>query len=331
MNFESKDIRNVVLLGHAHSGKTSLIECMLFEAHGITRRGNVEEGNTVSDYNPLEQERQSSLFSSLEHSLWKDSKINIIDTPGSDDFIGEVIAALKVADTAVMVLNGAHGVEVGTEIMWEYVQNFATPSIFVINQLDHEKSDYDATMEQAISRFGPKVLPIQYPINEGTGFHSIVDALRMVVYEFPADGGKPIKKPIPESEKSRALEMHNKLVEAAAENEEELMARFFDQGTLSEEDLAYGLRVAIAHQSIYPVFCASAKKNMGTGRIMGFINDICPSPADRPAAPLEGGGSLACDVNDQTTIFIYKPCLNPRWAMYLILKYTPENSNQAMN
>lgn len=193
MNFESKDIRNVVLLGHAHSGKTSLIECMLFEAHGITRRGNVEEGNTVSDYNPLEQERQSSLFSSLEHSLWKDSKINIIDTPGSDDFIGEVIAALKVADTAVMVLNGAHGVEVGTEIMWEYVQNFATPSIFVINQLDHEKSDYDATMEQAISRFGPKVLPIQYPINEGTGFHSIVDALRMVVYEFPADGGKPIK------------------------------------------------------------------------------------------------------------------------------------------
>ncbi|MBK6389325.1 MAG: elongation factor G [Saprospiraceae bacterium] len=312
MNFESKDIRNVVLLGHAHSGKTSLIECMLFEAHGITRRGNVEEGNTVSDYNPLEQERQSSLFSSLEHSLWKDSKINIIDTPGSDDFIGEVIAALKVADTAVMVLNGAHGVEVGTEIMWEYVQNFATPSIFVINQLDHEKSDYDATMEQAISRFGPKVLPIQYPINEGTGFHSIVDALRMVVYEFPADGGKPIKKPIPESEKSRALEMHNKLVEAAAENEEELMARFFDQGTLSEEDLAYGLRVAIAHQSIYPVFCASAKKNMGTGRIMGFINDICPSPAVRPAAPLEGGGSLACDVNDQTTIFIYKTLSEPK-------------------
>ena len=153
MNFQSKDIRNVVLLGHAHAGKTTMIESMLYEAHGITRRGNIEDGSTVSDYNPLEQERKSSLFSSLEHALWKDSKINIIDTPGSDDFIGEVISALKVADTAVMVLNAAHGVEVGTEIMWEYVQTFDTPAIFVINQLDHEKSDFDATLDQAVSRF----------------------------------------------------------------------------------------------------------------------------------------------------------------------------------
>jgi elongation factor G len=312
MNFQSKDIRNVVLLGHAHAGKTTMIESMLYEAHGITRRGNVEDGSTVSDYNPLEQERKSSLFSSLEHALWKDSKINIIDTPGSDDFIGEVISALKVADTAVMVLNAAHGVEVGTEIMWEYVQTFDTPAIFVINQLDHEKSDFDATLDQAVSRFGHKVIEIQYPLNQGTGFNAIIDALRMVMYEFPADGGKPVKKDIPDSEKTKALELHNKLVEAAAENEEELMARFFEQGTLSEEDLSYGLRVAIAHQSIYPVFCASAKKNMGTGRIMGFINDICPSPMDRPAAPLVGGGTLKCDSNDQTSIFIYKTVSEPK-------------------
>lgn len=312
MNFETKDLRNVVLLGHAHSGKTSMIECMLYEAHGISRRGNVEEGNTVSDYNPLEQERKSSLFSSLEHTIWKDSKINIIDTPGSDDFIGEVIAALKVSDTAMMLLNAAHGVEVGTEIMWEYVQKFDTPAIFVINQLDHEKSDFEATLEQAQARFGNKVVPIQYPLNQGQGFNSIVDTLRMVVYEFPSDGGKPIKKPIPEAEKAKALELHNKLVEAAAENEEELMARFFDLGTLSEEDLSYGLRMAIAHQSIYPVFCVSAKKNMGTGRIMGFINDICPSPADCPAAPLEGGGTLACKSDDQTTVFIYKTISEPK-------------------
>lgn len=312
MNFETKDLRNVVLLGHAHSGKTTMVESMLYEAHGITRRGNVEEGNTVSDYNPLEQERRSSLFSSLEHAIWKDSKINIIDTPGSDDFIGEVIAALKVSDTAMMLLNGAHGVEVGTEIMWEYVQKFETPAIFVINQLDHEKADFEATLEQAQSRFGNKVVPIQYPLNQGLGFNSIVDTLRMVVYEFPADGGKPIKKPIPESEKAKALDLHNKLVEAAAENEEELMARFFDLGTLSEEDLSYGLRMAIAHQSIYPVFCVSAKKNMGTGRIMGFINDICPSPADRPAAPLEGGGTLPCKSDDQTTVFIYKTISEPK-------------------
>lgn len=312
MNFQSKDIRNVVLLGHAHAGKTTMIESMLYEAHGITRRGNIEDGSTVSDYNPLEQERKSSLFSSLEHALWKDSKINIIDTPGSDDFIGEVISALKVADTAVMVLNAAHGVEVGTEIMWEYVQTFDTPAIFVINQLDHEKSDFDATLDQAVSRFGHKVIEIQYPLNQGTGFNAIIDALRMVMYEFPADGGKPVKKDIPDSEKTKALELHNKLVEAAAENEEELMARFFEQGTLSEEDLSYGLRVAIAHQSIYPVFCASAKKNMGTGRIMGFINDICPSPMDRPAAPLAGGGTLKCDSNDQTSIFIYKTVSEPK-------------------
>ncbi len=312
MNFESKDIRNVVLLGHAHAGKTTMIESMLYEAHGISRRGNVEEGNTVSDYNPLEQERRGSLFSSLEHALWKDSKINIIDTPGSDDFIGEVISALKVADTAVMVLNAAHGVEVGTEIMWEYVQTFNTPAIFVLNQLDHEKSDFDNTLDQAVSRFGHKVVEVQYPLNQGPGFNAIIDTLRMVMYEFPADGGKPIKKPIPDSEKIKAQELHNKLVEAAAENEEELMTRFFELGTLSEEDLSYGLRVAIAHQSIYPVFCASAKKNMGTGRIMGFINDICPSPADRPAAPLEGGGTLACTSDDHTSIFIYKTVSEPK-------------------
>ncbi len=312
MNFESKDIRNVVLLGHAHAGKTTMIESMLYEAHGISRRGNVEEGNTVSDYNPLEQERRGSLFSSLEHALWKDSKINIIDTPGSDDFIGEVISALKVADTAVMVLNAAHGVEVGTEIMWEYVQTFNTPAIFVLNQLDHEKSDFDNTLDQAVSRFGHKVVEVQYPLNQGPGFNAIIDTLRMVMYEFPADGGKPIKKPIPDSEKIKAQELHNKLVEAAAENEEELMTRFFELGTLSEEDLSYGLRVAIAHQSIYPVFCASAKKNMGTGRIMGFINDICPSPADRPAAPLEGGGTLACNSDDHTSIFIYKTVSEPK-------------------
>lgn len=305
-------MRNVVLLGHAHSGKTTLIECMLYEAHGITRRGNVEEGNTVSDYNPLEQERKSSLFSSLEHTIWKGSKINIIDTPGSDDFIGEVISALKVADNALMILNAAHGVEVGTELMWEYVEKFNTPALFVINQLDHEKADFENTLEQAVSRFGKKVVPIQYPINQGIGFNSIVDALRMVVYEFPPDGGKPIKKDIPEQEKEKALELHNKLVEAAAENDEELMTRFFEQGTLSEEDLAYGLRMAIAHQSIFPVFCASAKNNMGTGRIMGFIHDICPSPADRPTAPLEGGGTLPCNSEDQTTIFIYKTITEPK-------------------
>jgi elongation factor G len=254
----------------------------------------------------IEQERKGSIFSTLMHVDWKDCKINMIDTPGSDDFVGEVISALKVADTGVMMLNAKSGVEVGTELIWEYVQNFKTPTLFVINQLDHEKADYDATLEQARARFGDKVLPVQYPLSIGADFNCIVDALRMVMYKFPASGGKPEKLPIPSSEMSRVEAMHQALVEAAAENDEGLMELFFENGSLTEEELAKGLMVALAHQQIFPVFCASAAKNMGSGRIMGFIHDICPSPADRPAAALEGGGTLACNSKGKATVFIYK-------------------------
>ncbi|HMV22879.1 MAG TPA: GTP-binding protein, partial [Saprospiraceae bacterium] len=253
MVYESKNIRNVVLLGHPGSGKTTLAEDMLFEAKGISKRGRVEDGNTVSDYTSIEQTKGNSIFSTLMHAGWKDSKINIIDTPGYDDFIGEVLSSLKVADTAVMVLNAKSGVEVGTEIIWEYIEKFKTPAMLVINQLDHEKADYDNCVQQAIDRFGSHLLPVQYPLNQGTGFNSIVDALRMVMYVFPTGGGKPEKKPIPESEMPRALEMHNKLVEAAAENEDGLMDKFFEQGTLDEADLTKGLTIAMANQQIFPI------------------------------------------------------------------------------
>ena len=313
MSFDTKNIRNVALLGHSGCGKTTFSESMLFEAGDISRRGSVEEGNTQSDYTDLERERGNSIFSALMHAEWKDSKINIIDTPGFDDFIGEVVSALKVADTAIMLLNAKNGVEVGTELIWEYVEDFETPAVFVINQIDHEKADFDATFEQARNRFGSKVLPVQYPLNPGTGFNTILDALRMVMYVFPPDGGKPEKQPIPDSEIERAQEMHNALVEAAAENDEGLMEKFFEEGSLSEEELAEGLRIAIANQQIYPVFCCSSLRNMGSGRIMGFINDVCPSPADRPAAPLEGTDKkLACDAKADTTIFIYKTISEPQ-------------------
>lgn len=313
MSFDTKNIRNVALFGHSGCGKTTFSESMLFEAGDITRRGSVEEGNTQSDYTDLERERGNSIFSALMHAEWKDSKINIIDTPGFDDFIGEVVSALKVADTAIMLLNAKNGVEVGTELIWEYVEDFETPAVFVINQVDHEKADFDATFEQAKNRFGSKVLPVQYPLNPGTGFNTIVDALRMVMYVFSPDGGKPEKQPIPDSEIERAQEMHNALVEAAAENDEGLMEKFFEEGSLSEEELAEGLRIAIANQQIYPVFCCSSLRNMGSGRIMGFINDVCPSPADRPAAPLEGTDKkLACDAKADTTIFIYKTISEPQ-------------------
>ena len=307
MAYDTKNIRNVALLGHSGCGKTTFSETMLFEAGAIGRRGTVEEKNTVSDYMQIEQERGNSIFSTLMHVSWKDSKINIIDTPGFDDFVGEVISALKVADTGVMMLNAKNGVEVGTELIWEYVDKFKTPALFVVNQLDHEKADFEITLEQARNRFGQKVIPVQYPLDTGAGFNTIVDALRMTMYVFSPDGGKPEKKDIPDSEIGRAQEMHNALVEAAAENDEGLMEKFFEEGSLTEEELAQGLRIAIGKQEIFPVFCCSSTQNMGSGRIMGFINDICPSPADRPAADLEEGGTLECNSGDKvTTLFIYK-------------------------
>ena len=305
MIYDAKNIRNVVLLGHSGSGKTSFVECMLYEAKAIPRRGKIEDNNTTSDFTQIEQNRKSSIFSTLMHVDWKDCKINIIDTPGSDDFVGEVISALKVADTGVMLLNAKNGVEVGSELIWEYVQSFKTPTIFVVNQADHEKADFDATLEQAKSRFGDKVIAVQYPLSIGGAF-CIVDALRMIMYKFPADGGKPEKHPIPSNEMGRAEKMHQVLVEAAAENEEGLMEMFFENGTLTEEELTKGLTIALANQQIYPMFCASATKNMGSGRIMGFIHDVCPSPAERPAAPLSNGGTLTCDASGKTAVFVYK-------------------------
>ena len=310
--YTTDKIRNVVLVGHSGSGKTTFAETMLYEAKAINRRGTVGDGNTQSDYAPLEQQRGHSLFASLLHCSWKDTKINILDTPGLDDFVGEVVTALKVADTAVILLNARSGVEVGTELIWEYVDKYETPSIFVINQLDHEKADFEMTLDQAKNRFGNRVLPLQFPVNQGPGFNAIVDALRMVMYVFPADGGKPEKKPIPGEHKARADEMHNALVEAAAENDEALMEKYFENGTLDEEELAKGLSIGLAHHQFFPVFCASGLKDMGSGRIMGFIHDICPSPAERPAAALEGGGSKPCDPAARPCVFIFKTVNEPK-------------------
>ncbi len=305
MTYDTSNIRNVVLLGHPGCGKTTLAETMLFESGSITRRGTVQEQNTVSDYTDLEHERGNSIFSTLMQNNWRENRINMLDTPGFDDFIGEVISSMKVSDTALMLLNAKSGVEVGTELLWEYVEKFNMPTIFVVNQLDHEKADFDSTADQVKERFG-KVLPIQYPLNPGADFNTIVDALRMTLYVFPKDGGKPEKKPIPDSEKDRVAGMHQAIVEAAAENDEELMERYFDMGTLSEDDLAYGLKMAMAKRTVYPMFCCSAAQNMGSGRIMGFINDVCPSPAERIPVKLDDGGELKCDSKGDTTAFIFK-------------------------
>jgi elongation factor G len=312
MGVDTKNLRNVVLLGHSGSGKTLFAETMLFESGAITRRGTIEGQNTTSDYTKIEQERGNSLFSSLMHANWRDNKINIIDTPGYDDFVGEVISSLKVADTAIMIVNATGGVEVGTELLWEYVEKYKTPGMFVINQLDHEKANYDSSIEQLKSAFGPKVIPFQYPLNPGTGFNSIVDALRMIMYVFPKDGGKPEKKQIPSEEINRAQEMHQVLVEAAAENDESLMEKFFDAGSLNEHELASGLTIALANQQIFPVFCASGKLNMGSGRIMGFINDIAPSPIDRPKPIDTKNQPINPDPSAPARVFIYKTISEPQ-------------------
>ncbi|MBS1935828.1 MAG: GTP-binding protein, partial [Bacteroidetes bacterium] len=240
-NFDTSHVKNIVLLGHAGSGKTTLAEAMLFEAGLITRRGSIEEKNTVSDFYELEQERGNSIFSKLLHTQWRGYKINVIDTPGYDDFSGEVLSSLRVADTGVMLLNASFGVEVGTDIIWEYTEHFKTPMIFAVNKLDNEKADFDKTVAQAKEHFGPHVTVVQYPYNQGLEFNAIIDVLRMTMYQFTALGGRPQKMPIPDSEKEKADRLHKELIEAIAENDETLMEKYFDKDELDEDEMKMGL------------------------------------------------------------------------------------------
>jgi elongation factor G len=305
-SYQSKHIKNVALFGHQGSGKTTMAETMLFEAGSISRRGSVEDQNTTSDYNSIEQERGNSLFSTLMNLEWKDTKINIIDTPGFDDFVGEVTSTLKVIDTGLMIINAQYGLEVGTEIIWQHARAQNKPMLFAINQLDADKADYDQCIDELKTRYGNRIVVMQFPVNQGVGFDGIIDVLRMTYYKFGADGGKPEKLPIPEEHQARADELHNALVEAAAENDEGLMELYFEKGSLDEEELQNGLQIGMKKAEICPVFCLSAKRNMGSGRIMGFIHDVCPSAAEMPAAPLAGGGTIPIDADGETVLFVFK-------------------------
>jgi len=309
--FDTAHVKNIVLLGHAGSGKTTLAEDMLFEAGIINRRGTVREGTTVSDYHDLEKERGNSIFASLLHTTWRGYKINIIDTPGYDDFVGELISALRVADTGVMLLNATAGVEVGADLIWDYTEEFKTPMMFAINKLDHENADYNRTLNEARAHFGTNVVPVQYPLNAGTGFNQVVDVLNMVMYEYGKDGGKPEKKPIPDSERETADTMHKELVEAVASNDEELMEKYFELGELSEDDLKKGMKKAMIHHDIFPLFCVSAEKNMGSGRIMGFIDNVCPSANEMQPQKTKAGTQLNCDSNGPACIFVFKTISEP--------------------
>jgi elongation factor G len=309
--FDTSHVKNIVLLGHAGSGKTSLAECMLYEAGLITRKGNIADRNTTGDYHELEQERGNSIFSKLLHTKWRGYKINILDTPGYDDFVGEVISALKVADTGVMLLNAVMGVEVGTDIIWEYTEKFKTPMIFAVNKLDDDSADFDKTVKDAKSHFGNKVVVVQYPRQSGSGFHEIIDVLRMTMYKFKDNGGKPEKLPIPDEEKNRAEGLHKELIEAIASNDEGLMEKYFDKGELDEDEMKIGMKKAMISHDIFPLFCLSAERNMGSGRLMGFIDNVCPSANEMPAQTTKRGDKLPCEANGPACIFIYKTVSEP--------------------
>jgi elongation factor G len=309
--YDEKHIKNIALVGGAKTGKTTLAETMLFEAGLINRRGTVEDKNTISDYHDIEHERGNSVYATSLHTEWRDYKINIIDTPGLDDFIGEVISAVRVCDTAVMVINAQHGVEVGSELIWSYVDEYKKPTIFVINQLDHEYANFQLTLDQAKARFGKQVTPMQYPINQGTGFNAIIDLLKMTMYKFPANGGKPEKIPIPSEEMERANQLHNELVERAAENDEKLMELYFEKGNLDEDEMRIGINKGMMNHDIFPVFCLSAKKDMGSGRLMGFIDNVAPSAIEMPAEKAIDDNEIIPNANGPAVLFVFKTLIEP--------------------
>ncbi len=303
--YQTNEIKNIALIGGAKSGKTTLAECMLFEGGVLSRRGSVEDKNTASDYREIELERQNSVYSTVLYTEFAGKKINIIDNPGFDDFIGEVFAALKVCDTAVMVVNAQNGVEVGTEITWRYTTRQQMPVVFVVNQLEHEKANFDETIRQLKTQFGTKVTLVQYPIATGPGFSSVIDVLKMKMYNFGKDGKVEIVD-IPDSEKSKAEELQATLVEAAAESDEQLMEIFFDKGTLTEEELSKGLKQGVANRSLFPVLCTSSKLNMGVARLLEFISISTPSPDEVECPKTKDGKDIPCKVSDPAAAFIFK-------------------------
>ncbi len=308
--FDDKHIKNVAFVGANKSGKTTLAETMLFEAGLINRRGTIENKNTVSDFHQIEQEREMSIFATSLHTEWRNYKINIIDTPGLDDFIGEIASTMRVADSVVMLINAQHGVEVGTEIIWNYIDKFNRPTVFVINQIDHEKANYEASVESIVSHFGNNAIAMQYPLIRD-GAQCIIDVLKMKMYKFGPEGGKPEKHEIPEEEQERANQLHNELVEKAAENDEELMELYFDKGTLSEDEMKKGIRIGMMNQELFPIFCISALNDMGSGRLMGFIDNVTPSSIDMKPEQTVDGKLIERNAQTPTSLFIFKTLHEP--------------------
>ena len=309
--YQTNEIKNIALLGSAGSGKTTLAESMLFGAGIIKRRGTVEAKNTVCDYFPVEQEYGYSVFPTVFHVEWNNKKLNIIDCPGSDDFIGGAITALNVTDQAVILINGQYGPEVGTQNNFRYTEKLKKPVIFLVNQLDSDKCDFDNVMNSMREIYGPKCVQIQYPTATGANFNSIIDVLLMKKYSWKPEGGMPIIEDIPAEEMDKAMELHKALVEAAAENDETLMEKFFETETLTEDEMREGIRKGLVARSIFPVFCVCAGKDMGVRRLMEFLGNVVPFVSEMPKIHNARGEEVTPDSNGPESVYFFKTGVEP--------------------
>ena len=309
--YQSNEIKNISLLGSSGSGKTTLVEAMLFESGVIKRRGTVNAQNTVSDYFPVEKEYGYSVFSTIIQTEWHERKLNFIDCPGSDDFIGGVVTSLNVTDTALILLNSQYGVEVGTNNHFRYTEKFNKPVIFVANHLDQEKADFDRTLEQLKDNYGNKIVQIQYPITVGPQFNAVVDVLKMKLYRWKPEGGVPDVLEIPDAEIEKAQNLHNLLVEAAAEHDEALMEKFFDQGSLTEDEMRIGIRKGLIRREMFPVFCVCAGRDMCVRRLMEFVCNVSPSVNQTEKPQTKDGQEIEADPNGPTSIYVFKTSVEP--------------------
>ena len=309
--YQTNEIKNIALLGSKGSGKTTLAEAMLYECGVIKRRGTVEAGNTVSDSFPVEKEYGYSVFSTVFYAEFLNKKLNVIDCPGADDFVGNAITALNVTDTGVILINSQYGVEVGTQNIFRTTQKLKKPVIFALNQLDGDKADYENVIEQMREHFGNKVVIVQYPLQCGSGFNAMIDVLLMKKYSWGPDGGVPTIEDIPADQLEHAKELHQALVEAAAENDETLMDKFFEEGHLTEDEMREGIRKGLVDRSIYPVFCVSAAKDMGVRRMMEFLGNVVPFVNDMPAPETTEGVEVRPDSNGPLSLYFFKTTVEP--------------------
>lgn len=309
--YNSHDIKNIALLGNDRSGKTTLTECLLYHAGALPRRGRITQKNTVSDYFPVEHEYGYSVFATAFHVEWKGKKLNLIDCPGSDDFVGAAMTALNVTDTALLLLNGAFGVEVGTQNHFRYTEKLGKPVIFLVNQLDHENCDYELILDDLRNVYGPKVVLVQYPLATGPAFNSLIDVILMKKLTWKEEGGEPLVEDIPAEELEKAQAMHKTLVEAAAENDESLMEKFFETEQLTEDEMREGIRKGLVTRSIFPVFCVCAGKDMGVGRLMEFLGNVVPFVDEMPKVHNTRGEEVSPDEKGPTSVYFFKTGVEP--------------------